>query len=58
MGNCLRIIDILRTATTATETSENDDTTLLDPGNYGENLQIPNSSGESSDESPLFFLIA
>lgn len=50
MGNCLRLLEVIRAA------EQDDDTTLLDPGNYGENLQVPNvGESESSDESPLFF---
>lgn len=52
MGNCLRLLEVIRAA----EQDSADDTTLLDPGNYGENLQVPNvDESESSDESPLFF---
>ena len=54
MGNCLRVFEILRAATSQ-PTENDDDATLLDPGNYGENLAIPVDESEESDESPLFF---
>lgn len=54
MGNCLRVLEILRAATASND--QEDDPALLDPGNYGENLQIAAATESSeSDESPLLF---
>jgi len=54
MGNCLRVLEIIRAATASSD--QEDDAALLDPGNYGENLQIPAATESSeSDESPLLF---